>query len=147
MIKYRKNITLERKPDGTYRLKSDQGSVYEAFAIDNTLTPWSSWWNMQNQSDLRLWQKDILRDFGTHWPDLTPYIVYKRNAGHSQPHDMALARSEEYKVWILSTEKDFWIVPTAYDNFDFNIDDSVGSILDRICRQEIYKIVDALPFK
>lgn len=147
MIKYRKTITLNQRPSGEFQLKSDQGSQYEAFAIANTLTPWSAWWDMQNQSDLRLWQKDILRDFGTHWPDLTPFIVYKRNAGHSQPHDIALAQSKDFKTWILSTERDFWIVPTTYDNFDFSVEDSIGSILDRTTRNEIYKIVDGLPFK
>lgn len=147
MIRYRNSITLNHAPSGEYQLRSDQGSHYQAFEIANTRTPWTAWWEMQNQSDLRLWQKDILRDFGTHWPDLTPFIVYRKNAGHSQPHDIALARSQEFKTWILSTQRDFWVVPTVYDNLEFAVSDTIGSILDHSARTEIYRIIDGLPFK
>lgn len=144
MIKYRKTITIDQSQSDEYRIHSDQGSRFQAFAIVNTDTPWSTWWDMQHQSDLRLWQKDIMRDFGTYWRDLTPLIIYKKNAGHSQPHDMCLAHSQDYKIWLFSTQRDFWIMPSQYGNFDFTVNDSMGSILEPAVRQEIYKVIDAM---
>jgi len=146
MIKYKKTITLQRQNDAWF-LQSDRGDRYECFAIDNTRTPWTKWWEMQNQSDLRLWQKDIIRDFGSKWPDLMPFIVYKRNAGHSQPHDICLARSEHNKIWILITERDFWFVKSDYGQIDFHIDNSMGSVLDQKNRFEIGTLRDALDFQ
>ncbi len=146
MITYRKTITLDQSQSGEYTIKTDRGSRYQAFAIANSQTPWSTWWEMQNQSDLRLWQKDIMRDFGTRWNDLTPFVIYKKNAGHSQPHDMALANSASKNIWIFSTERDFWIIPSQFGNFDFSVEDSMGSILDVTTRKEIYKVIDTLGF-
>lgn len=146
MIKYKKKITLQKNNDAWY-IESDRADRYETFAIDNTATPWTKWWEMQNQSDLRLWQKDILRDFGTKWPDLTPYIVYKRNAGHSQPHDICLARSERNNIWILITERDFWFVKSNYGQIEFNIDQSMGSVLDQTHRLEMGNLRDALEYQ
>lgn len=146
MINYKKKITLQKTGD-TWYLQSDKADRYETFAIDNTLTPWTKWWEMQNQSDLRLWQKDILRDFGSKWPDLTPYMIYKRNAGHSQPHDICLARSERNKIWILITERDFWFVKSDYGQIDFQIDQSMGSVLDQQCRLEMGNLRDALEYQ
>jgi hypothetical protein len=146
MIDYKKKIILQKKNDAWY-IESDKGDRYETFPIDNTATIWTKWWEMQNQSDLRLWQKDILRDFGSKWPDLTPYIVYKRNAGHSQPHDICMARSERNKIWILITERDFWFVNSDYGQIEFNIEDSMGSVLDQNHRFEIGNLRDALEYQ
>jgi hypothetical protein len=145
MIKYKKKITLQQSKDAWYIL-SDKGDRYETFVIDNTKTPWSKWWEMQNQSNLRLWQKDILRDFGSKWSDLTPHMVYKRNAGYSQPHDLALARSEINKVWILITERDFWFVASNYGQVEFDIEDSMGSVLNPPHRLEIGLLRDHLKY-
>jgi hypothetical protein len=146
MINYRKKITLQRSKDLWY-IETDRADRYETFAIDNTATPWSKWWEMQHQSDLRLWQKDILRNFGTKWPDLTPYMVYKRNAGHSQPHDVVLAHSEQNKVWILITERDFWFVPSDYGQVEFPVEDSMGSVLEKERRMEMFYLRDALDYQ
>lgn len=146
MIKYKKKITLQKQNDAWY-IDTDRGDRYETFAIDNTHTPWTKWWEMQNQSDLRLWQKDILRDFGSKWTDLTPYMVYKRNAGHSQPHDICLARSERNKIWILITERDFWFVKSDYGQIDFQLDQSMGSVLNQQNRLEMGNLRDALEYQ
>lgn len=146
MINYKKKITLQKKNDAWY-VDTDRGDRYETFPIDNTHTPWTKWWEMQNQSDLRLWQKEIIRDFGSKWPDLNPYMVYKRNAGYSQPHDIALARSESNKVWILSTERDFWFIVSDYGQVDFHIEQSMGSVLEKDSRLEMGKLRDALEYK
>ena len=144
MIKYRKKISMSINNNGECRLRSDQGSEYQAFAISNSKTPFSDWWTMQHQSDLRLWQKDVIRDFATRWLDLKPYVIYRRQAGHNQPHDMAMAHSQENCIWVFSTERDFWITPCAYGEFDFDIQDSMGSILLKDTRLEIYKLIDSL---
>lgn len=147
MIKYRKSIQLQKTSQDTWYIQSDRGDRYECFQIDNTRTPWSKWWEMQNQSDLRSWQKDLMRDIGSKWPDLTPYMVYKKNAGHSQPHDLALARSEKNHVWILSTAKDFWLIPSDYGQVTFDQENSMGSVLDRDCRLEIGRLRDLLEYQ
>jgi hypothetical protein len=146
MINYKRKIELQKQNDAWY-IQSDKGDRYECFAIDNTKTPWTKWWEMQHQSDLRLWQKEIVRDFGSKWPDIVPYMVYKRNAGYSQPHDICLARSESMQVWILSTERDFWFVQSNYGQIDFHIDNSLGSILEQQPRLEMGKLRDALAYQ
>lgn len=145
MIRYRKNIELQKTNQGNWYLQSDRGDRYECFAIDNTTTPWTTWWDMQNQSDLRLWQKDILRDFASKWSDIAPYVVYKKNQGHSQPHDLALARSERHKIWILITERDFWFVASDYGQVVFTVSDSMGSVLEATARQQMGILRDCLP--
>lgn len=147
MINYKKKITLQKRSDGTCYLESDRGDRYETFAIDNTKTPWTKWWELQNQSDLRLWQKDIARDFGSKWPDLCPFVVYKRNAGHSQPHDICLAHSQKNKIWILMTERDFWFVNSDYGQIDFLVSDSMGSVLDSDNRLQMGLLRDALEYQ
>lgn len=147
MIKYRKKITLQNVNDNVWYINSDRGDRYEAFAIDNTATPWTQWWGMQHQSPLREWQKDILRDFGSKWPDLTPYVVYKKNAGHSQPHDICLARSQTNKIWILITERDFWFICSDYGQVEFHIDLSMGSVLEQAHRLEMGRLRDKLEYQ
>lgn len=146
MINYRKKITLQKQND-TWHIDSDKGDRYECFGIDNTKTPWTKWWDMQNQSELRLWQKDIIRDFGSKWNDIVPFMVYKRNAGHSQPHDIVLAHSEINKVWILCTERDFWFVQSEYGQVDFHTDNSMGSVLEKQARLEMGLLRDALEYQ
>lgn len=146
MINYKKQISLQKQNDNWY-IDTDRGDRYECFSIDNTKTPWTKWWEMQHQSELRLWQKDIIRDIGTKWPDLVPYMVYKRNAGHSQPHDIVLAHSDANKVWVLSTERDFWFVASDYGQIDFHIDRSMGSVLEKNSRLEMGLLRDALEYQ
>lgn len=146
MINYRKKITLQKNGDAWY-INTDKGDRYETFPVTNTSTPWTKWWEMQNQSDLRLWQKDIIRDFGSKITDLTPFVVYKRNTGYSQPHDITLARSESLKIWILATEQDFWFAVSDYGQVDFVIDESMGSVLDKNSRLEMGLLRDALEYQ
>lgn len=146
MINYKKKITLQKQNDSWY-IDTDKRDRYETFAIDNTTTPWTKWWEMQDQSELRLWQKDILRDFGSKWPDLVLYIIYKKNAGHSQPHDICLARSELNKVWILITERDFWFINSDYGQVELHIDDSMGSVLNKDHRLQMGFLRDRLEYQ
>lgn len=146
MINYRNKVSIQKSGESWY-ITTDKTDRYETFPIDNTKTPWGKWWEMQNQSDLRSWQKDLIRDIASKWTDLTPYMVYKRNAGYSQPHDIALAHSQRMKVWILSTESDFWIVQSDYGQVDFHKDQSMGSVLDQDTRSEIGIFRDLLDYQ
>ena len=60
MIKYKKKITLQKNNDAWY-IESDRADRYETFAIDNTATPWTKWWEMQNQSafDTKNWRFNV----------------------------------------------------------------------------------------
>jgi hypothetical protein len=144
MINYRKQIIVGKYPSGDYYIDTDRGDRHECFAITNTDTPWTKWWEMQDQSDLRLWQKDIMRTFASKINDIKPYVVYKKNQGYNQPHDIAMCYSETTNLWLLATKNDFWIVESNYGQVDFPIDDSLGSVLDRAVRDEIWKVYDAL---
>jgi hypothetical protein len=145
MINYKKKITLNKHNDLWY-IQTDKNDRYETFVIDNINTPWTKWWEMQNQSDLRLWQKEILRDIASKLSDLKPFIVYKKSAGYSQPHDIALAYSESLQIWILITERDFWFIQNDYGQVNFDVEDSMGSILDKNSRLEIGLLRDHLPY-
>lgn len=145
MINYKKRITLSRHSSGDWYLHTDKGDRYEAFAVAQSNTKWSQWWGMQHQSDLRLWQKDILREFAnSHFPDLTPYVVYKKHQGHSQPHDIAVAFSEEDKTWLVITSEDFWIVNSDYGEIILERGvNSCGCITDPKVRETvIYPLLD-----
>lgn len=141
-INYQKKISIKLQADDIL-IESDVKDRFYCFKVQDESTPWSRWWEMNSHSDLRLWQKDIMRDFATRWQDLTPYVVFKKNHGYNQPHDVAVSYSESKKIWIVITERDFWIKP---GNMPITIDknDSMGSILDPAVRKEIYQVIDAI---
>ena len=144
MIKYKKQIIIARYPSGDWYINSDRNDRYECFAITNTNTPWTKWWEMQDQSELRLWQKDIMRMFASKLSDLEPYVIYKKNQGYSQPHDLALCHSQSFNLWFLSTQDDFWIIQSNYGQVELPIEQSLGSVLQRQHRDEIFKVYSAL---
>jgi hypothetical protein len=142
-INYQKKISIRTQADELL-IETDVKDRFYCFRVQDNLTPWSKWLEMNARSDLRLWQKDIMRDFATRWTDLTPYVVYKKNHGYNQPHDIAVCNSESKNIWILITERDFWIkgsgIPVTFDR-----NDSMGSILDPEVRHEIYQVIDGIP--
>lgn len=143
-INYQVQISIKSTQSDDLRIDTDVKDQYLCFPVQNDSTPWSKWWEMNDHSDLRLWQKDIMRDFGSKWPDLTPFVVYKKNHGYSQPHDIALAHSESKNIWILITSRDFWITAKNTTPIDFYKNKSMGSILDPAVRKEIYAVVDGI---
>jgi hypothetical protein len=143
-INYQVKITVKKSTTDDIRIETDVKDQYECFKVQDHLTPWSKWWEMNDHSDLRLWQKDIMRDFATRWPDLTPYVIYKKNHGYSQPHDIAMAYSESKNIWIFITERDFWLTPSNKFPVHFEKTKSMGSILDPVVRKEIYQVIDAI---
>lgn len=144
MINYKKKIIIAKYPSGDWYINTDRGDRYECFAITNTNTPWTQWWGMQNQSSLREWQKDMMRPFATKILDMEPYIVYKKNHGHNQAHDVMLCHSEFTHLWFLSTTNDFWIIQSDYGQIELPIEDSLGSVLERTSRDEIWKVYENL---
>ena len=142
MIRYNKKLSVSKNQDNWF-IETDRGDRYEMFLVKSQTTPWSEWWAMNHQSDLRLWQKDIIRDFATHIPGLIPMLVYKRNQGHSQPHDICIAYSEETNLWFISTQRDFWIIENAYGQFEFNVEQSLGSVLEPEDRHQMYLVLEA----
>lgn len=148
-IRYNKKITISNKKDTRWQLDSDKGSHFEMSEIAHDKTMWGNWWHKQHQSDLRLWQKDIFRDFANSLlPSLTPLLVYRPNQGYNQSHDVMIARAPEEGFWLLSTENDFWIINNDYGHFDVTIEDSLGSILDETVRKTLlYPIIDTIQEK
>lgn len=140
-INYNKKLSLFNRKDTRWCLESDKGSLFEISETDGT---WFEWWNKQHQSDLRLWQKDIFREFANAVvPSLRPCLVYRSNQGYNQPHDVAISHAPDEQVWILSTENDFWIIDSNYGEIIINVADSLGSILDETFRkQTIYPLLD-----
>ena len=141
-INYQKKISIKTQADDIL-IETDVKDRFYCFRVQDESTPWSRWWEMNCHSDLRLWQKDIMRDFATRWTDLTPYVVFKKNHGYNQPHDVAACYSESKNIWIVITERDFWIKPGATP-ITLDKNDSMGSILDPEARKEIYQVIDAI---
>lgn len=146
MIQYKKRITVSKKANTEeWYMQSDKGSRYEMFAVSGR-NIWTDWTDMQHSSDLRDWQKDIFREFANRFfEDLTPYVVYKRNQGHNQAHDIAVAHSEQDGTWLISTQDDFWIVPTRYGEFTVERGvNSMGALANEQQRKNvIYPVLDS----
>lgn len=146
-IRYKNKIILNQHQEAEWTIDTDRGDRYKMFGIAGNRSPWTDWWGMQDQSELRVWQKDVMRDFGSLWSDLTPFVVYKPMQGHSQPHDVCVSHSEQEGIWLLSTEKDFWIVRSQYGNIEFDQAQSLGSVLKIEDRQSIYLVRDGVYHK
>lgn len=144
MIKYRKKITIKHTANGDVKIQSDRGDVYDTFAVNDPHTPWTTWWNMNHHSNLREWQKDVAKMFADKFSDLTLFVVYKKGHGHNQPHDIALFHSEQHKIWLMSTTNDFWVESTDLGQFDLDVSNSAGSVLDKPVRDNLYEVIDQL---
>ena len=143
MIRYKNKISIIKTRAEDWIIESDKGSKYLTNLIINTTTPITDWWEKQHQSELRTWQKDALvKNLFDAFGELELFTVYKAGAGYSQPHDMVLARHRD--IWIFATEKDTWIVKNSDSQVWLNVSDSLGSILERTTREEIYKIADGI---
>lgn len=143
MIRYRNKIQISETRNGEYIIESDRGSRYLTNQIVNTRTPVTDWFEKQHPSDLRQWQKDaIIKSFYDALDGLDLFVIYKQGAGYSQPHDMILARKGN--LWIFATEQDTWFVRGETNGVIFNREDSMGSILDRSVREEIYLVCDGI---
>lgn len=144
-IKYNKRIILERKRNGDIVLDTDRGDLYQTFQYNKTKNPVSDWWQDQSQSELRNWQKDLVVGYaGDALGELTLFVINKRGHGYSQDHDICLAHSQKHNLWILSTENDYWITKSDMGQIIFEVDKSLGSVLEKECRFQIGDIWDEI---
>lgn len=145
MIKYNKQITLERKRNGDLMFDTDRGDVYQIFGYNRTKHPVGDWWKDQYQSEIRNWQKDLVVAYaGDALGALELFVINKRGKGYSQDHDMCLAYSERYQVWILSTQEDYWVIQSDSGQIVFDKKHSLGSVLNQQSRLEIGNLWDRL---
>jgi hypothetical protein len=145
MIKYNKQIILDRKRNGDIVIDTDRGDLYQTFQYNKTKNPISDWWSDQDPSEIRHWQKDIVVAYAVDaLGPLTLFVINKRGQGYSQSHDMCLVHSEKYKIWVLSTQEDYWIVKGDQGQVIFNRSNSLGSVLDKQARFEIGQAWDMI---
>lgn len=137
---YKNTFTVDSQ-----RIRTDRGQIWEL----NWLTKghgeyglYTNWWRNQYPSELRTWQKEILKDFGNAIRDRSLALVYERGQGYNQAHDIAVGRFKNYMV--MMTEQDCWVQYTRYDTTDFDRTHSMGSVLDKQVQTELFKICQAL---
>lgn len=150
MIRYNKKITLEQYRDN-WRLRTDRGQEYQMteITVTNQRSPITDWWNLQNQSPLRHWQKDavfleLVRNGNNE--DFTLWIVHRSGQGHSQPHDIMIFYHHRLKCWVLSTSQHLWIQPQAMTGCVFDAEQAIEiDITDTEQRRErLYPMLDKL---
>jgi len=147
MIRYNQKIRIS-KNRSYWHMESDRGDRYEIMPTKRNRkgNMWTEWWDTQNQSDVRRWQKDIMREFANrYFTDLQPWLVWKQNQSYQDAHDIMVARSELSHTWLIATQDDFWCVPTEYGEFTvLRGKDSMGDCTDPNQRQRrFYPVLDA----
>lgn len=143
MIRYNKRICVKQTRQGEWVIDSDRGQRFETLQVHDALTPITRWWDSQHHSDLREWQKDVLiKQFSDVLGQLDLFIVFQRGHGYNQPHDLVVAKRDD--IWIVSTQEDTWITKNNQSEFWLTKDDSLGSVMERSTREELWKISDGL---
>lgn len=145
MIRFKREISIKQNANETYQLTTDFGQKYEMFKIvsTNERNPITSWWDRNHQSELRQWQKDaLIKMLADVLPNVELFLVYRAGQGHSQPHDIAVAKFNN--LWVLSTQEHTWIQDSKYSEIKFNIEDSIGSILDKNVREIVFEFREAM---
>lgn len=143
MIRYRKAVTVKLLRNNEWVIESDLGQRFEMMEIKNLDAPITYWWDAQHQSDLRLWQKDaVIKTMWDAFGPLNLFLVYEKGGGYSQPHDITIAKFNN--IWFLSTGEDTWITEDANSQVWFKREDSLGSILDKTTRQQLYAVADGV---
>lgn len=147
MIRYNKTIELQTK-NNTQTLVTDRYERWELSEVKGTSTPWTTWWEKQHPSELRIWQKDsFLKLFADAYSKLNwhnsiqLYTVYQRGKGYNQQHDVVFATIPNAHIALLATNNHMWIHPCKFNNQVFDISNSIeGSILDAATRNTLYEI-------
>ena len=146
MIRFKKQITIKENLAGDWQLKTDFGQTWELNPIEDIMTPITKWWEKQHHSELRQWQKDaLLKLFADALGAPIPFVIYQRGKGYSQPHDLFVARFNN--LWIVSTQEDLWIKESKHSNFTLDKEDTLGSILNKSVRDDLYQAVDKIKQK
>lgn len=150
MIQYRERITLSRSQSGLWHMMSDRGDRYEMKPANQTRQTWTDWWITQSQTEARRWQKDIMREFALrYFEDLHPWLVWKPGVSYSAAHDVVVCHSEAESTWLISTQRDFWIVRTEYGEFTVRHGEaSLGDVTQQQVRLErVAPVLDAKLFR
>lgn len=136
MIQYRDKITVSKNRTGIWHMQSDKGDRYELMPAKRTRQTWTDWWSTQSQTEARRWQKDIMREFANrYFSDLHPWLVWKQGGSYQDAHDIVVCHSEAQHTWLISTQRDFWCVPTEYGEFTVkHLQDSLGDCTDKTVR-------------
>lgn len=141
MLNYRKKVVL-RETGENLIIETDAGATWHTSPVfgSNVIT---SWWKEQNQSELRMKQKE----FGIQFPSMCtgkiiPYLIWKKGMGFKQPHDMSLCYSISSKLYFFSTLNDFWIYPKNPSGITvLEKSASLGSLDIKDNEDEIYDIM------
>jgi hypothetical protein len=152
MIRYNKSIEFDiSTTTNQLTLRTDRGQQWLASAVKNTTTPWTTWAERQYESEWRKDQMDyFLKTFANTYLRLsylnepTLYVLYQKGGGFNQQHDMALMHIEHEGIWFFSTQNHTWIHKTKFNFFNLNIEQALGPISDKLVRQQIYAIDDAI---
>lgn len=150
MIQYRRAITVSSNQSGTWSMVTDRGDRYEIMPAKQTRQTWTDWWATQSQTEARRWQKDIMREFSLrYFEDLHPWLVWKRGVSYSAAHDVVVCHSEAESTWLISTQRDFWIVRTEYGEFTVRHGEaSLGDVTQQQVRLErVAPVLDAKLFR
>lgn len=136
MIQYKNSIVIAQNSNLMWHMQSDRGDRYQMKPANQTRQTWTDWWSTQSQTDARRWQKDIMREFALrYFPDLHPWLVWKPGVSYSAAHDVVVCHSEAQHTWLISTQRDFWCVPTEYGEFTVkHQQDSLGDCTDQHTR-------------
>lgn len=157
MIRYQKKITIQRTTSGAMTIAGDRMAAKYKTTPINGKDVVSVWWERQNRSDLREWQKDMLI---RHIPDafhcidwqweLTPYLVYLDGQGYNQPHDVAFAKlehpEEKNNIYLLGTGEHSWIhyESKRTEQFHLHTEDALRSVGTLQGRQSVWQVYDEL---
>ena len=143
MIRYNKKIGIKQTRQGEWIIESDRGQRFDTLPIIDNSTPITRWWESQHQSELRQWQKDMLvKSFSDALGSLDLFIVFQKGHGYNQPHDLVVAKKDD--IWIVSTQEDTWITRNGQSEFWLTRDESLGSVLEKTTRDELWNIIDGL---
>lgn len=143
MIRYKNSITFRRNASGMLTITGDKMAVsYKTRAI-NGYEYVRQWWEMQHQSSLRSYQKDLLvKLLPSAFKDLdwryehAPYVIYADGAGYNQPHDMTLVTLKHPEnpqtIYVFGTAEHTWVhsQPTTSDKFTIHVEDALGGSVD-----------------
>lgn len=145
MIRYRKTIQIKTTRNGDIEIATDVGQTWRTLRIVSS-SPVTEWLSRSSQNTLAHWQKDMIKvvldayshTIPEHGQAFELYQVYKKGQGYTSTSDVMLMRIPQYNVWFFSTSENTWLFEQKLENFSMTIDQSVGSILDKTVREQIY---------
>jgi hypothetical protein len=153
MIRYRKKITVKTNQNDDIEIQTDMGQTWRALLI-NSSSPVTDWLSKSSQNNLAHWQKDMIKVIlDAHHNELSDssqrnfdlYHVYQKGQGYqSRSSDVMLMRIPDKNVWFFSTSDNTWLFEQKYENFTIDVEISIGGVLDKEIRQQLYDWSDRM---